>query len=126
VADDWADVEAEFRRIVTESDPPFDAETIANAEDFLRYLRGQTPIPVIKRGYWPTLAIWWEYAPATQPQTMVQFEVFASRIEIAVYRDKGPKLAAAQVSLQYAAHKAGEPFPPEIEAEMPPNRSWVR
>jgi hypothetical protein len=126
MADDWADVEAKFRRIVAESDPPFDAATIANAEDFLRHLRGRTPVPVIERGYWPTLAIWWEHAAATHPQTVVQFEVFDSRIEIKIYEDKGPRQAAALVSIQYAAHKAGEPFPPEIEAEMPPNRSWVR
>ncbi len=125
MADDWAQVEAKFRRIVAESDPPFDGETIANAKDFLKYLRERTPVPVIGRGYWPTLGIWWEYDPATQPQTMVQFEVFNSRIEIQVFKYEGPELAAACVSIQYAAHKAGDPFPPEIEAEMPPNRSWV-
>jgi hypothetical protein len=66
----------------------------------LRYLSERTPIPKIERGYWPTLNIWWEYDPDTEPPTTVQFEVFDTKIEIYTFKDNGPGLAPSVTSIQ--------------------------
>jgi hypothetical protein len=78
--DDWTSVESEVGRFVAESDPPFATETSAHLHDFLKYLREKrTAAPKVRRGYWPTLNIWWEYNAAAMPVTTAQFEVFAKK-----------------------------------------------
>ncbi|HEU5093656.1 MAG TPA: hypothetical protein VFT77_00815 [Reyranella sp.] len=85
--DDWTSVESEVGRIVAESDPPFATETIAHLHDFLKYLREKrTAAPKVRRGYWPTLNIWWEYNAAAMPVTTAQFEVFAKNRGLSVQR----------------------------------------
>lgn len=116
MARSWTQVDADLGRIVAESDPPLSVETIAHAQEFLKYLRERTVVPTVGRGYDPTLAIWWDYDAGSEPATTTQFEVYAHSIEVRIFR--GMLVEA----IEYVRHVAGEPYPPEIEGALLPHR----
>lgn len=104
--DGWASVEAAVRRIIAESAEPFTAGTVAQINDFLKYLRERTAPPMVTRGYWPTLCVAWE------SNKELSFEIFDDRIEIYYSRDR-------DLRIRHIPHVVGEPFAAEIEAALP-------
>jgi hypothetical protein len=104
---DWNDVGVEIDRIIAGSVKPFDADTIANVQDFLAFLRERCVIPVVSKGYWSTILLGWELT-ASGP---LQIEVFGDRLE--VYHFK------LTFDVWNEAHKAGQPFSARFVAELP-------
>jgi hypothetical protein len=103
-SDDWATVEAEVARIIAESSEPFTAATVAQIKDFLTYIRGRTPVPMVAKGYWSTLNVWWD-----EP---LQIEIFGDRFEVYKFRDRRTEIRAVY-------HVAGDPFPPDFDIDLP-------
>ena len=65
-------------RIIAGSAKPFDADTIANVQHFLAFLRGRCAIPMVSKGYWSTILLDWELT-ASGP---LQIEIFGDRLEV--------------------------------------------
>jgi hypothetical protein len=101
--DGWTAVEVEIARIVAESGKPFDPATIAHINDFLAHVRGRCPIPEVAKGYWSTICFSWE--------GIFDIEIFSDRFEIYRFFDR-------RIDIRHFAHVAGEPFPPEVMAEL--------
>jgi hypothetical protein len=98
-------VEARVVRIVAESPKPFDAETIAQIQDFLSYLRGRTTIPEVAKGYWSTLRVMWV-------KDKFEIEVFGDRLELYRFHDQ-------RTDMRNVFHVPGEPFAMDLNAELP-------
>lgn len=58
---------------------PFDADTIANVQDFLAFLRGRCAIPVVSKGYRSTILLDWELTASCPLQIE---EAFGDRLEV--------------------------------------------
>jgi hypothetical protein len=108
----WDALEAEVARIIAESPEPFAAETTSQINDFLKYIRGRTTIPeVTDNPYRTTLRVMW--GPT------LEFEVYGDHLEIYEFRE-------GATDIRHVPHAAGEPFPPEVEAALPPRAEISR
>jgi hypothetical protein len=106
---DWRFAETEIERVISEDvEPPFAAETIAEARQFLEIVRDRCPVPDdVSKGYWSTVIINWP----TKPHGF-QVEIFEDRIETYRFYD-------GHTDIRSFAHAPEEPFPPDLLAELP-------
>jgi hypothetical protein len=102
-------VEAEMERLIsTERQEPFAPVTIAQARDFLRAVRDRCTVPdEVCKGYWSTIIFSWPTAPRG-----LDIEIFGDRLELYRFDDK-------RTEIRHFAHTPGEPFPPDLIAELP-------
>src|SRR5690606_12998023 len=78
----WTSVEAEIDRIISGSaEEPFDADTVANARELVRYARGHCLVPEIGEGRMRTIRFSWSMPP-------LEVEVFADRFEVYRFHDR--------------------------------------
>jgi hypothetical protein len=107
---DWPAAEAEMKRIISgEQEKPFTSDTIAQAHDFLRAVREHCSVPEqVRKGYWNTIIFGW----TTGPRGPLDIEIFGDRLELYHFPDR-------RVDITYVPHVPGEPFPPELIAELP-------
>jgi hypothetical protein len=111
----WATLDAEVARIIaTECDEPFTEATIAQIKDFLKYLRGRTPVPMVGKGYWSTLQVWWD-DNVWSTAASAQFEIFDTRVEVYKFDD------GRVIGIRYIEHVAGESFPADLDDDLPKN-----
>ena len=82
---EWDAVEAEVARIIAESPKPFTVETVAQIDDFLKYLRGRTIVPEVAKGYWSTLRVMWDHTSLGP----LEIEVHGGHLEIYRFRENG-------------------------------------
>lgn len=101
----WDEVEARVRRIVSECPEPFDPATVANAGEVLAAIRHVFPVPEVFQGYWPTIRFCWG--------SEWEIEVFSDRVEIYRFPD-------GQMDIRHYSHRPGEPFSMELMAELSP------
>ena len=102
---DWDEANAVAEQTMSSDVEPFDANTIANAQDLLALCRIYCPTPeVVAKGYWSTLSISW-------PD--FELEVFDDRIE--VYRF-GHQSA---IDIWYEQHLPGQNFSVRFTDELP-------
>jgi hypothetical protein len=104
--DNWETIEAEIERIISaEKQRPFTPETIAQARDFLQAVRDRCPVPnVVCKGYWSTIIFSWS--------RRLDIEIYGGHVE--TYR-----FYPGRTDIRHFAHTPGEPFPPELIAELP-------
>jgi hypothetical protein len=104
---DWTAVEREIDRIVSESNKPFAAETIANARDFATFAKSYCPVPRVGKGYSETIRLSWD-----DPPKSCEVEVFDNRIELYRFYQK-------RTDIKEIAHTAGEVFSASLLADLP-------
>lgn len=107
---DWQSVEAEMEQVISGENVarPFATETIAQARQFLEIIRDRCPVPdEVGKGYWSTIIIDWPTAPRG-----FQVEIFEDRVETYRFYD-------GRTDIRHFAHAPGEPFPPDLLAELP-------
>ncbi len=107
--DGWAVIEAEIARIVAASDEPFSSELLAQASDFLMFIRGRYPIPEVGKGYWSTIRFMWD----TKWLGPDEVEVFGDHIEIYRFFDQ-------RIEIRHVDHIPGQPFALDVLTIRPP------
>jgi hypothetical protein len=102
-SDTWEAVEAEAERLIVEHTATLDAEAVLQSREFLRFIRGRTPVPEVGAGYWRrSLRVTW-------PD--LEVEVFDNRLEVYRFPDR-------KVDIRYFARVPGEPFAADVVTEL--------
>ena len=102
---EWTTIDTQINRVVAESDASFHPDTIANAKDFIAFVRGRCDPPNVGKGYWPTLSFSWDVPP-------FEVEIFGDRLELYRFYD-------GRMDVEHVVHTPGEPFPPTFLAKLP-------
>lgn len=102
----WPFVEAEIDRIITGSaDEPFDADTVANIREFVRFAREHCLVPEVSKGYLRTIRFSWG-------MPSLEIEVFADRFEVYRFHDQ-------RTDIKEIRHASGNPLPWELISDFP-------
>ena len=82
----------------------FDPNTIANAFEVVSACEPRTRLPSgVKKGYWPTVSLWWEG---------FELEVFEDRVEVYRFRSDGG------TDIWYEEHSSTGSFTPRFLEEL--------
>jgi hypothetical protein len=100
----WMEVRDTVDAITSNPSDQFDGDTVANAFDVLSACESKTSMPMgVKKGYWPTISVWWEG---------FELEVFEDRVEVYVFRSEGG------TDIWYEDHAPGAVFSPRFLTEL--------
>jgi hypothetical protein len=101
---EWSEVREAVDAITSSSLEHFDPNTIANAFEVVSACELRTRLPSgVKKGYWPTVVLWWEG---------FELEVFEDRVEVYRFRSDGG------TDIWYEEHSPTRPFTPRFLEEL--------
>jgi hypothetical protein len=99
---DWTRVREAIHTIT--STGRFEPSTVVNALDVVSACEPRTKLPSgVKKGYWPTVVLWWEG---------FELEVFGDRVEVYRFRSE------AGTAIWYEEHEPGGHFTPQFLGEL--------
>jgi hypothetical protein len=95
----WRRLADELDEIAGSAGASFDADTIANAREFLALLRDVSALPEIVKGYGNSFRFLWGLTN--------EVEIFGDHVEFYRFHDK-------RTDIQHHDRKPGEPFPADL------------
>jgi isopenicillin-N epimerase len=103
VVDSWEAVESEAERVIAEHNATLGVQTASQIREFLRHIRGRTPVPEVGPGYWRTsLSVSWSNRAV---------EIFGDHLEVYRFCD-------GATHIEHLAHAPGMALPAALQAEL--------